>query len=107
MPFIDDNDCGLGIAVKSYLDELATADSETVVTEALKTEVKRKGQEEWFPHSVDLASDLDKAFRLWDAVILLSFLYHGLWLTLMETDLPRRQGRRKRNQRRRKMDRDQ
>ncbi|KAI9820963.1 MAG: hypothetical protein M1832_003435 [Thelocarpon impressellum] len=66
LPFIDDNDCGLGIAVKSYLDELA-AQPDAVSTLA-KAQAKAKGAEEWFPHSVDIAGDLDVAFRLWDAV---------------------------------------
>ena len=66
LPFIDDNDCGLGIAVKSYLDELA-AGSEPI-TDSAKAEARAKGAEEWFPHSEDVTGDLAKAFRLWDAV---------------------------------------
>ncbi|KAI9816836.1 MAG: hypothetical protein M1827_001481 [Pycnora praestabilis] len=66
LPFLDDNDCGLGIAVKSYLDELAFQDEPT--SDAAKDKIKTKGAQEWFPHSVDFAGDLAKAFRLWDAV---------------------------------------
>lgn len=66
LPFIDDYDCGLGIAVKSYLDELA-AHPDPTSAEA-RNQAKAKGREEWFLHSLDVKGDLDVAFRLWDAV---------------------------------------
>lgn len=68
LPFIDDNDCALGIAAKSYLDELAARVDST--SDAAKKEVKKKGSEEWIPNSVDFTADLESAFRLWDAVSL-------------------------------------
>ncbi|KAI9678574.1 MAG: hypothetical protein M1817_005631 [Caeruleum heppii] len=67
LPFIDDNDCGLGIAVKSYLDELAAEPNPT--SPERRSEAKAKGAEAWFPHSVDMAGGLASAFRLWDAVL--------------------------------------
>ncbi|KAI9763500.1 MAG: hypothetical protein M1835_007801, partial [Candelina submexicana] len=66
LPFIDDNDCALGIAVKSYLDELAVYDDPG--SEAAKNAVKAKGTTDWIPNSVDFVGDLDRAFRLWDAI---------------------------------------
>jgi hypothetical protein len=33
-----------------------------------KSQTKAKGPEEWFPHSVDFAGDLEVAWKLWDAV---------------------------------------
>ena len=66
MPFLTDNDCGLGIAVKSYLDELAGQQDPT--SPSAREAVRQKGPAEWFPHSVDYAGDLEKAFKIWDAV---------------------------------------
>ncbi|KAI9850063.1 MAG: hypothetical protein M1838_006143 [Thelocarpon superellum] len=67
LPFIADIDCGLGIAVKSYLDDVAAQPDG--VTEKTKAQAKAKGADEWFPHSINVAEDLDMAFRLWDAVV--------------------------------------
>lgn len=67
LPFINDNDCGLGIAVRSYLDDLPTADDPT--SPETRAEAKIKGSE-WFQHTLDYPGNLDKAFRLWDAVSL-------------------------------------
>ncbi|KAI9820999.1 MAG: hypothetical protein M1826_000778 [Phylliscum demangeonii] len=66
LPFIDDNDCGLGIAVKSYLDELAAYPDPT--SAEAKDTAQAKGATEWFAHSIDMRGDLEIAFRLWDAV---------------------------------------
>jgi hypothetical protein len=66
LPFIDDHDCALGIAVKSYLDELASHSDPTNVH--TRERAKAKAPAEWFLHSVDVIADLNKAFRLWDAV---------------------------------------
>ena len=68
LPFIDDNDCGLGIAVKSYLDDLVSHGDPT--SASAKEMAKAKGPGEWFVHSVDVNADIDTAFRLWDAVSL-------------------------------------
>ncbi|KAL1953984.1 hypothetical protein VTO42DRAFT_1870 [Malbranchea cinnamomea] len=65
LPFIDDHDCGLGIAVRTYLDDLPQQSEPT--SPAVRAEVKAKGKE-WFQHSIDFAGNLDMAFRLWDAV---------------------------------------
>ena len=65
MPFIDDNDCGLGIAVRTYLDDLTNYD-DMPMEEAVE-KVKAKGRT-WFQHGHSFAGNLDKAFKLWDAV---------------------------------------
>ncbi|KAI9831325.1 MAG: hypothetical protein M1819_005099 [Sarea resinae] len=66
LPFVEDTDCGLGIAVKSYLDELMAQPDPT--SPATRDTVKAKGPNEWFWHVVDFTGDLEIAFRLWDAV---------------------------------------
>ncbi|KAF1815441.1 hypothetical protein P152DRAFT_185644 [Eremomyces bilateralis CBS 781.70] len=66
LPFLLSNDCGLGIAVKSYLDELVGASDRS--SAEVKESVKERGATEWFPHSVEFAKNIDKAFVLWDAV---------------------------------------
>ncbi|RHZ70405.1 hypothetical protein CDV55_107926 [Aspergillus turcosus] len=65
LPFIDDNDCGLGIAVRTYLDDLPLQADPT--SPEARLEVKSKGKE-WFQHSDSFTSNLEKAFKLWDAV---------------------------------------
>src|SRR5437667_5639908 len=66
LPFMTDNDCGLGIAVKSYLDELAaSAEPKSENTRAM---AKAKGPKEWLMFSENFEGDLEMAFRLWDAV---------------------------------------
>ena len=65
LPFINDNDCGLGIAVRTYLDDLPLQANPTSPT--ARTEVKAKGKD-WFQHSDSFSGNLDMAFKLWDAV---------------------------------------
>ncbi|KAJ5690222.1 hypothetical protein N7462_004614 [Penicillium macrosclerotiorum] len=65
LPFIDDNDCGLGIAVRTYLDDLPLQANPT--SPEARAEVKSKGKE-WFQHSESFTGNLDLAFKLWDAV---------------------------------------
>ncbi|KAL2011533.1 hypothetical protein VTN00DRAFT_4251 [Thermoascus crustaceus] len=65
LPFIDDNDCGLAIAVRTYLDDLPHHPEPT--SQEARSEVKAKGKE-WFQHSDSFTGNLDMAFRLWDAV---------------------------------------
>jgi Temperature dependent protein affecting M2 dsRNA replication len=65
LPFIDENDCGLGIAVRTYLDDLLHQSNPT--SPETRTEVKAKGKE-WFQHSESFAGSLEVAFKLWDAV---------------------------------------
>ncbi|OAL71144.1 hypothetical protein A7D00_4807 [Trichophyton violaceum] len=65
LPFIDDNDCGLAIAVRTYLDDLPQEPEPT--TEAIREEVRAKGKE-WFQHSHSFSENLDMSFHLWDAV---------------------------------------
>ena len=66
LPFLKDNDCALGIAVKHYLDELAAQSDPTSST--ARESIKEKGSKSWFPHAVDFADNLASAFELWDAV---------------------------------------
>lgn len=65
LPFINDNDCGLGIAVRTYLDDLLHQNNPT--SAEARAEVKSKGKE-WFQHSESFTANLDSAFQLWDAV---------------------------------------
>ncbi|EEP80199.1 conserved hypothetical protein [Uncinocarpus reesii 1704] len=65
LPFIDDNDCGLGIAVRTYLDDLPQQNEPT--SQTVRAEVKAKGKE-WFQHSHSFEGNLGVAFQLWDAV---------------------------------------
>lgn len=65
LPFIDDNNCGLGIAVRTYLDDLPQQSEPT--SPRVRAEVKSKGKE-WFQHSDSFSGNLDLAFTLWDAV---------------------------------------
>ncbi|KGQ01780.1 hypothetical protein PAAG_11503 [Paracoccidioides lutzii Pb01] len=65
LPFIDDNNCGLGIAVRTYLDDLPQQPEPT--SPRVRAEVKSKGKE-WFQHSDSFSGNLDMAFNLWDAV---------------------------------------
>lgn len=65
LPFIDDNNCGLGIAVRTYLDDLPLQANPT--SPEARAEVKSKGKE-WFQHSESFTGNLGTAFNLWDAV---------------------------------------
>ncbi|KAL2361646.1 hypothetical protein RJZ56_005463 [Blastomyces dermatitidis] len=65
LPFIDDNNCGLGIAVRTYLDDLPQQSEP--ISPRVRAEVKAKGKE-WFQHSDSFSGNLDMAFTLWDAV---------------------------------------
>ncbi|KAJ5893497.1 hypothetical protein N7495_005188 [Penicillium taxi] len=65
LPFIDDNDCGLGIAVQTYLDDLPSQANPT--SPEAREEAKSKGKE-WFQHSESFSDNLDVAFKIWDAV---------------------------------------
>ena len=56
----------MGIAVKSYLDEVAGQPDPT--SPATREAVRRKGSADWFPHTLDYGGDLDRAFEIWDAV---------------------------------------
>lgn len=65
LPFLEENNCLLGLAVKTYFDELATkADPASA---PIKEEAKSKGSS-WIAHCIDFADNIDTAFKLWDAV---------------------------------------
>ena len=66
LPFFSDVDCALGIAVKSYLDELSS--SEDATSAQTREQIKTDNMSVWFPHAVDFSGDLQRAFKLWDAV---------------------------------------
>lgn len=70
LPFIDDNDCGLGIAVRTYLDDLPLQANST--SPEARADAKAKGKD-WFQHSESFTGNLDLAFKLWDAVSTLAF----------------------------------
>lgn len=74
LPFLTDVDCALGIAVKSYLDELSAQSDPTA--EASREAVKTKGANEWFPHATNFQGDLQRAFALWDSVSHITRGYH-------------------------------
>ncbi|KAK9432702.1 temperature dependent protein affecting M2 dsRNA replication-domain-containing protein [Lipomyces doorenjongii] len=66
LPFTSGPNSGLGIAMKTYLDELCgkpepTSDVERV---KMKTELKKL-----FAHALDVVGDVERGFRLWDTVV--------------------------------------
>lgn len=71
LPFSLPNDCALGIAVKSYLDELVVHQDPT--SQETKDTVLDTASQKWFPICVDLPADLKVAFQLWDAVCICLF----------------------------------
>jgi hypothetical protein len=66
LPFLLPNDCALGIAVKSYLDELTVHEDPT--SQEAKDAVLETASKRYFPQCVGLPTDLNVAFSLWDAV---------------------------------------
>lgn len=66
LPFLLPNTCALGIAVKSYLDELLVQPDPT--SAEAKAAVKETAASRYFPQCQDLVGDLESAFKLWDAV---------------------------------------
>lgn len=66
LPFLLPNTCALGIAVKSYLDELLVQPDPT--SPEAKAAVKETAATRYFPQCQDLVEDLETAFKLWDAV---------------------------------------
>jgi len=75
LPFLLDNDCGLGLLVNNYLYQLYRDPAGDPKSE----EVRGQAREETatvFAHCEDAEGDLKKAFQLWDAVCnhVLSFL---------------------------------
>jgi hypothetical protein len=86
LPFLNDVDCALGIAVKSYLDELSAQTDPTA--EASREAVKTKGANEWFPHATDFQGDLQRAFALWDSVSCVTRDLHGCTDKVGRSTLP-------------------
>ncbi|KAH9834259.1 xpg i-region protein [Teratosphaeria destructans] len=56
LPFVREPDVGLSLMVKSYLDVLSQ-DSE-----------KRPDATAWFTHAISMHADLNKAWKMWDAI---------------------------------------
>lgn len=65
LPFADDTDCGLGIAVRTYLDELAGHPDSTSPKVRSDMKARSKG---YFSYIDSMDENLDLAFKLWDAV---------------------------------------
>lgn len=65
LPFAETNNCTLGVAVKTYFDELAARPDPTAPK--TKEDAKAKGVT-WMGYAIDFAGNLDAGFRLWDAV---------------------------------------
>lgn len=68
LPFATDINVGLGIAVKTYLDDYLKLDTSTEERAAAKLQYADK----YLPNSVNIAEDLDVAFNFFDA------LYEGV-----------------------------
>ena len=58
------NDCALGLAMKTYLEELLTSQPVQAEHKKAALETMRK----YFPYASDFAGDLKTAFAIWDAV---------------------------------------
>ncbi|KAF2216184.1 hypothetical protein CERZMDRAFT_93483 [Cercospora zeae-maydis SCOH1-5] len=56
LPFLKEPDVGLALVVKSYLDELCQPPER-------RTDVRK-----WFIHAEDIDGDIDRAWKLWDAI---------------------------------------
>ncbi|KAI5299329.1 hypothetical protein KEM55_002304, partial [Ascosphaera atra] len=67
MPFIDDNDCGLGLAVRTYLETLHLEDYKDPTSERVREDVKAKGQS-WFHYIDSFKGNLVTGFGIWEAV---------------------------------------
>ncbi|KAK9469679.1 temperature dependent protein affecting M2 dsRNA replication-domain-containing protein [Lipomyces arxii] len=66
LPYVTSPNCGLGIAMKTYLDELCSKENPTdpAEREKMKEELKKL-----FAHTLHVVADLEQAFRLWDSVV--------------------------------------
>jgi len=69
LPFLLDNDCGLGLLVNNYLFELYKEPKTDPPNEETRLKAKEV-QQRTFAHAVDTEGDLRRAFALWDAVSL-------------------------------------
>jgi len=68
LPLATDINVGLGIAVKTYLDDYLKLDT----TPEQRSELKRSYADKFLPNSVNIAEDLDVAFDFFEA------LYEGV-----------------------------
>ncbi|KAI9666827.1 MAG: hypothetical protein M1829_005630 [Trizodia sp. TS-e1964] len=59
LPFLTDNDCGLGLATFTYLEAIAFDCSDAAKSQARHSKAIK--------NALSLSSDLDSAFSLWDA----------------------------------------
>ncbi|KAI5283113.1 hypothetical protein KEM54_002386 [Ascosphaera aggregata] len=67
LPFINDNDCALGLAVRTYLETLHLTNYEGPTKEHVRNDVKTKGAD-WFHYIDSFPGNLETGFRIWDAV---------------------------------------
>lgn len=65
LPFLLPSNCGMGIATKQYLDELASLGD---FSTNIKEDIFSRAKQDWFPHAKDVKSDLQQVFKLWDKV---------------------------------------
>ena len=65
LPFIDEPNACLGIAAKTYLDELCSEAEPT--SEASKTK-HMDNLRNMIPQAVDVIGDLELGFKVWDGV---------------------------------------
>lgn len=62
------NDCGLGIAVLSVLDDMSRLDDPH--SAEAKNILRERGPKDWFPNVENLEENVKSAYQLWDAVSL-------------------------------------
>jgi hypothetical protein len=70
LPFLTNHDCALGVAIKSYLEQLLRREQngDDVQNDDVKSSTKAMAKQAWFPQTIDLERDIASAFHLWDAV---------------------------------------
>ena len=72
LPFVNEPDAGLALLVKSYLDELSNDGR------------KKSNIADWFAHAQDIEGDLEKVWKLFEAVSLLVPTALLAWLTAVQ-----------------------
>jgi len=82
--YAEDINAGLGIAVKTYFDELATHTNPTSTDTRLTTQYQSLPN--MLSQAENMVGDLDKIFRLWDAVSLQTLLDRFFMLFESRTD---------------------
>ena len=70
MPFSEELNAGMGIAVKTYLDELVNHPEPTL--EETRYQAHAQVLPRMLSQTIDVTANLQRAFRLWDAVCVVS-----------------------------------